>query len=168
MHVWHLRRLELYAQVFCEPNGWTRAFPMAHKSDAHEALSLLFAWDGVPASMVMDNAGEQVDGEFKRKCRQAGCHVRRTEPHTPFSNAAEGSIRELKKATGRDMMKTQSPKVLWDYCLELRAMIRSHTASNVFSLQGEVPETMVSGETTDISQFCEFGWYEWVKFRDTE
>ena len=25
----------------------------------------------------------------------------------------------------------------------------------------------MSGETSDISQFCELEWYEWVKFRDT-
>ena len=34
-------------------------------------------------------------------------------------------------------------------------------------LNGEVPETIMSGETSDISQFCEFEWYEWVYFRDT-
>jgi hypothetical protein len=33
--------------------------------------------------------------------------------------------------------------------------------------KGEVPETIVSGETLDISPFCEYSWYQWVKFRDT-
>ena len=26
---------------------------------------------------------------------------------------------------------------------------------------------MLSGKTADISEFAEFGWYDWVKFRDT-
>ncbi len=26
---------------------------------------------------------------------------------------------------------------------------------------------MMSSETADISQFCELGWYKWVKFRST-
>ncbi len=26
---------------------------------------------------------------------------------------------------------------------------------------------MMSGKTADISQFCELGWYEWVKFCST-
>ena len=30
-----------------------------------------------------------------------------------------------------------------------------------------VPETIVSGETADISPFALFKWYEWVLFRDT-
>jgi hypothetical protein len=37
-----------------------------------------------------------------------------------------------------------------------------------FGLNGETPETMLSGETADISEFAEFGWwYDWIKFRDT-
>jgi hypothetical protein len=34
---------------------------------------------------------------------------------------------------------------------------------------GEVPETKMTGSTTDISDIshiCEFGWYDWVMFRD--
>ena len=46
-------------------------------------------------------------------------------------------------------------------------MIQSNTCSDVFELGGEVPETMVSGETSDISPFCQHAWYEWIKFRDT-
>ena len=29
------------------------------------------------------------------------------------------------------------------------------------------PETKMSGETSDMTTFCEFGWYQWVYFRDT-
>jgi hypothetical protein len=42
------------AQVFCTADGWTRAFQMEKEKDAHEALSLLFHWDGVPNTMEMD------------------------------------------------------------------------------------------------------------------
>jgi hypothetical protein len=81
------------AQVFCTANGWTRAFPMAKLKDAHEALSQLFHRDGVPNVMVMDEAKAQIQGGFWQKLREAGCHIKQTEPHTPKSNAAEGSIR---------------------------------------------------------------------------
>ena len=37
---------------------------MAKKSDAHETLSLLFAQEGVLSTLVMDEAREQVMGEF--------------------------------------------------------------------------------------------------------
>jgi hypothetical protein len=31
---------------------------------------------------------------------------------------------------------------------------------------GEVPETIMTGSTADISHICEFGWYDWVMFWD--
>ena len=78
--------------------------------------------------MVVDGAKAQVLGEFRKKCREADCRLRQTEPYSAFSNAAEGAIRELKKATGRALTASQCPKRLWDDCLELQSFIRSHTA----------------------------------------
>jgi hypothetical protein len=115
----------------------------------------------------MDGAREQTMGEFRRKCREVGTHVRQTEPHTPFSNAAERAIKELKKGAGRQMVRSKAPKVLWDHCIEREAYVRSNTALDISSLQGQVPETLISGETSDISTLAEFQWYEWCKFRDS-
>ena len=156
-----------YAEVFATSFGWSRAFPMQHKSDAHEALSLLFQRDGVPPACIVDGSLEQVKGEFRRKLKEASCRLKQTEPYSPWQNAAEGNIRELKKGAGRKMIKSGSPKKLWDDCLVLESYIRSNTAHDIYMLHGEVPETIMSGETSDISQFCEFEWYEWVKFRDS-
>ena len=36
----------------------------------------------------------------------------------------------------------------------------------MYVLDGQVPETIMSDQTSDISQFCELGFYEWVMFRD--
>ena len=33
-------------------------------------------------------------------------------------------------------------------------------------LQGELPETVMLSGTSDISQFCEHGLFDWVMFRD--
>ncbi len=161
------RRNNKYAQVFATSDGWCRAYPMSKKSLAHEGLSLLFQREGVPNVMVMDGAREQTMGLFRKKCREVGTRVRQTEPHTPWSNAAEAAIRELKKGVGRQMVRSGAPKRLWDDCLEREAYVRSLTAHDIFKLDGQVPETVVSGETADISPFALFKWYEWVMFRDT-
>ncbi len=34
----------------------------------------------------------------------------------------------------------------------------------MFKLDGEVPETIMSGKTADTSQFCELGLFKWIKF----
>jgi hypothetical protein len=31
---------------------------------------------------------------------------------------------------------------------------------------GQVPETLITGETADISRICQFGWYDWVMYHD--
>ena len=61
-------------------------------------------------------------------------------------------------------METNAPEVLWDYGLEWCALVRSHTAHNIRSLDGRVPATRVTGDTADISHLAEFGWYDWVWF----
>ncbi len=64
------------------------------------------------------------------------------------------------------MIKTGSPKALWDHCTELEAFIRSSTSNDMYMTNGEVPETIMTGSTADISHISEFGWYDWVMFRD--
>ena len=161
------RRGNSYAQVFATKFGWCRVFPIQKKSDAHHALSLLFARDSVPPCIIVDGSKEQMQDDFRRKARQADCHIRAVEPHSPWSNAAEAAIRELKRGAGRKMIMSGAPRRLWDHCLELEALIRSNTALDIYELRGQVPETIVSGETSDISPFVEIGWYDWIMFRET-
>ena len=62
------------------------------------------------------------------------------------------------------MLKYGSPKALWDHYIELEALIRSHNALDIHGLQGQVSETVMSGQTGDISSLCEFEWFEWLIF----
>ena len=160
-------RKNRYAQVFATRFGWVRAYPMQKKSDAHEALSLLAQRDGVPPMIVMDGSKEQTLGTFRKKAREMDCRVRQTEPYSPWQNAAESEIRELKRGAGRKMSKSHAPYKLWDHCLELESYVRSNTARNTYELQGQTPETMISGQTSDISPFVEHAWYDWVKYYDS-
>ena len=36
----------------------------------------------------------------------------------------------------------------------------------IYKLDGDIPETIISGKTLDISQFCEFDCFKWVIFQD--
>ena len=77
---------------------------------------------------------------------------------------AEGFIKQTKLGSSRRMLNSGSPKSLWDHCIELEALICSHTALDLYGLEGQVPETVMSGQTGDISSMCEFEWFEWVMF----
>ena len=98
--------------------------------------------------------------------KDAACHLKQLEPYTPWSNAAEREIKELKKGAGHKLLWSRTPKCLRDDCLELEAYIRSNTAHEIYRLDGEVPETVMSCKASDISQFCKLEWFEWVLFRD--
>jgi hypothetical protein len=115
-----------------------------------------------------ENFGTKLRGKenFGTKLRRP--ELTPTHPYhiSPRSNAAEGEIREVKKGAARKAAKTGSPDKLWDKGLELECYIRSHTAHGIFELNGEVPETSVTGQPSDISPFAELGWYQWVKYWD--
>ena len=56
------KRGKNYANVFVTMFVWSRAFPLAKKGDAHEALSLLLQWDGVPPKMIFGGSKEYTLG----------------------------------------------------------------------------------------------------------
>lgn len=64
------------------------------------------------------------------------------------------------------MISTNAPHILWDYCMELVSLIRSHTALDIVELGGDTPMTALTGDTPDISHLCEFSWYDMVWFVD--
>jgi hypothetical protein len=68
----------------------------------------------VPNVMVLDGANAQVEGEFRCKLRDAGFHVKKTEPNTASSNMGEGGVQELKRGVGRKMLRYDCPKRCWD------------------------------------------------------
>ena len=144
-----------YAQAYCTQYGWSRVHSMILKKHAHETLSLIFKRDGVPPKIVVDNSKEQTLGKFARKCREADCHLVTTEPYPPWMQAAEGCIKQTKLGSSNRILNSGSPKALWDHCIELEALIRSHIDLDIYSLEGQVPETVVSGQMGDISSLCE-------------
>lgn len=77
---------------------------MKNKGEAHQTLSSLFANDGAPTALIVDGASEQTQCEFRRKAREAHCHIRVTEPYSPWQNATESAIHELKRGMGRKMI----------------------------------------------------------------
>ena len=67
-------------------------------------------------------------------------------------------VKEHKKGACCKLLRSRAPKCLWDDCLELEAYVRSNTAHEIYKLDREVPKTVMSGETSDIGQFCELSY----------
>ena len=88
------------------------------------------------------------------------------EEGTPWANKAERYIGLLKESERKDMRESNSPLPFWDYCLERRVRIYNVTARDYPMIRGTNPHTLVTGEEGDISNLCQFSWYEWAYFRE--
>ncbi len=63
------------------------------------------------------------------------------------------------------MLVMRAPRRLWVDFLEPEAYIHSHSANNVYHLDGKVSEMYMSEETADISYFCKLACYNWIMYR---
>ena len=74
----------------------------------------------------------------------------------------------MKEAVRKDMQESNSPVAFWDYCLERRTRINNLTAKDMFKLHGSTAYTPRTGEEGDISNLCQYDWYDWCYFRDNK
>ena len=118
--------------------------------------------------MTYDGAQEQIGRktEFQRVMRKYEIKGYVTETKRPNQNSVEGCIRELQQRWYRTMFRTYCPKSLWSYGIPYVANIMPITASFAADLQGRTPLEALTGETPDISQCLDFGFYDQVWFKE--
>ena len=64
------------------------------------------------------------------------------------------------------MKYTNSPLKFWDYCAERRVLINNLTSMDLYLLQGSNANAKITGQPGDISNLCQFGWFDWVYYKD--
>ena len=60
------------------------------------------------------------------------------------------------------MFRSNCPIALWTYGLPHFAKIMQLTATKAAGLEGQIPLGHVTGMIPDISQFLDFGHYDWA------
>jgi len=153
-------------QLFVSDKGYVHCCNMKSKAEVPQALRLFAKEVGVPDAIVCDKSGEQTSGEVKDLCYKFGTTLRQLEENTPWANKAELYIGLIKKAVLKDLKESDCPLVLWDYCIERRAMINNLTARDLFNLEGQTPFSSIMGYEGDISNLCQFKWYDWCYYRE--
>ena len=156
-----------YAQVFGSKEFFVAAFPMASKGDAGDMLDEFVRKYGAPKLLKFDGSKEQCgkNSKFQQIIRKYQIPYHIVEHERPNQNPAESVIRELKRKWYRILYKTNCPLRLWDYGLQWTAEIMNVTASNSGNLNGRTPLELITGETPDISEFLDFGFYDRVWFK---
>ena len=81
-------------------------------------------------------------------------------------NSAEGVIRELRKKWFITMIRTKCTKQLWDYGMYWCSEVMPLTHSTAGSINGVVLLEQLTGDTPDISEYLDFGFYNkvWYKY----
>jgi len=153
-------------QLFVSDKGYIYVVPMATRSMLLHALKQFVKEVGAPEIIICDHSGEQSSDNVKQYCSDIGTSLRYIEEGTPWANKAELYIGLLKEAVRKDMKESDCPLVLWDYCVERRARISNLSARKQFSLHGLNSYTSLTSEEGDISNLCQFSFYDWCYFRD--
>lgn len=153
-------------QLFVTDKGFVYVVPMKSKSEVLQAVKQFAKEVGAPEALICDAVREQKSEEVKKFCNEIGTTLRVLEEGTPWANKAELYIGLIKTAVGKDMKESNSPLAFWDYCIERRARINNLMARDLFQLHGTNPYTALTGREGDISNLCQFGWYEFCYYRE--
>ena len=150
-------------QIFVTDKGFVYVVPLPDKSGKSiaYAISEFFKAVGIPDAFICDKSPEQTAGEAKRVCNQSGTAIRALEPNTPWANRAELYIGIFKDAIRKELRRSDCPLVLWDYCAEHKALTNNVTVSNLPQAHGQTPYQTVYNEEADISNVCQFAFYDW-------
>jgi len=65
------------------------------------------------------------------------------------------------------MTTTKTPLRLWDMCAKYAAELHCITAQPLYSLHGQTPFKLVTGNTPDISEYLACEWFQPVWYYDT-
>ena len=148
-------------QLFVSDKGFVKVYGMKIKGQFTLALKLFTKEVGVPNAFMLDPSGEQTSNEVRAFCHKIGTTLRILEERTQHADRAELYIGLLKEDVRKELRELHAPMELWCYFAERRAAISNLTSKNLFQLQVQNPHSMALGEPGDVSNLCQFRWYEW-------
>ena len=83
-----------------------------------------------------------------------------------WDNHAEQYVDIFKKAITKDIKTFNEILILCCYFSDRLSEIINPTVCDNYQLNGQTPHTLMTGQTTDTSDICGFGWYNWCYYRD--
>ena len=157
-----------FAQVFATDFHFSAVYPMESKGHTGDALKQFITDFVVPDKIMCDGSKEQTKKgtTFMEQVRKHHIDLHTTEPHRHNQSKVEGVIRELLKNWFRTMHRKCVPKRLWDYGLKWVSEVRVRTSSDAGDLRTRTPLERVSGDTVDISEYLDFGFYDWCWYHE--
>ena len=157
------------AQIYSHKNGFKALYPMkkASSDNVGDTLSEFVREFGAPEYLTFDGAAVQTGSrtQFQSIIRRSMIKYHVSGPRRPDQNPAEAAIRELKMRWYRIQSKKNIPDRLWDYGMKWVCETDNITSNSSKYCNGRTPLEIVTGETPDISEYTDFGFYDYVTFR---
>jgi hypothetical protein len=152
--------------VFANKEFFAVAYPIERKGDAHHPLDYFVRDFGIMDELIMDSSAEQTEKhtEFQAKMRQYGIKTKSSEKECSNQNLAKGVIHEVRKRWYQQVFCTKCPRRIWNYGIPYVCSIMRMTASYAGRLEGQTPLEAITGETPNISEYLDFGFYDLVWF----
>ncbi len=157
------------SQIYSHKCGFNSTYHMekANNKNVGRSLKSFIHQYGAPAHLTYDGAAVQVGRhtifQDTLKTYEIDSHV--SGPRRPNENPAEGAIRDIKMKWYRLQEKTQAPDRLWDFGLDYICETGNVTVNSSHYSEGRVPIEKITGETPDISEYLDFGFYDWVTYK---
>ena len=139
---------------------------MNSKSEFNDTLHCFCKEIGVTVFIVIYVQMSQKNNKTNRFCHQVGTTLSILEAETLWANRVDPYIGLFKEAVRSDLCMTDVPMILWDYCMERWSQIHNAVPWPLFQNQGMTPHQSTFGKQGDISNICNFGWYQWIYYRN--
>ena len=157
------------AQIISHKVGFSVCYPLPRADGEHVGHSLLnFIHNfGAPEHLTFDGAQVQMGRHtlFQQTLRRHNIQFHVSSPQRPNENPGEAAIRELKRRMYRIAHKKQIPRRVWDYLVVWTCETGNLSVSSSRYAAGRTPIEYITGETPDISEYLDFGFYDWVTYR---
>ncbi len=128
-------------------SGYCQGFPMRSETQVPDTFEESIRKKGAPIGLMSDNAKSEMHGRTKDILRMYEIDDRQSEPGYQHQNPAERKIQDVKRTMDSVMDRVGCPKKWWLLCA-LYVIMLMNVLPNVW---GEIPETVVTGQVTDVS-----------------
>ena len=157
------------SQIYSHKCGFKVVYHMkrANGENVGHSLAEFIHQYGAPNHLTFDGAAVQkgTNTIFYENLRKGQIKWHMSGPRRAEQNPAEGAIRELKGRWYRLQSKLNIPDRLWDFGMAYIAETGNVIAISSRYAKGRTPLEMITGKTPDISEYLDFGFYDWVTFR---
>ena len=157
------------SQIYSHKCGFNTAYHLDRASGNNIGFSLsnFVSEYGAPEQLTFDGAPSQTGRNtyFQDTIRKYDIKYHVSGPRRPNENPAEGNIREIKKKWYRIQAKTNAPDRLWDYGISYVCETGNLTVNSSRYSNGRTPIECITGDTPDLSEYIDFGFYDWVTYR---